>query len=290
VTQSFKTSSGNFLYTIPESVGNDVDVFLNASALRRQEIDFTRIEYGGGIGLHKYLQSTATDVSGRYNYQILSAQDFTSFQEVASEGLTNPAVGSIIFEVKHDRRDNPLYPHHGYKIFLTFETAARVMGGDANYSRVEFATSWHHSLGGGLYLSLGLSQGSDISFGTPANNLPFNKRFFPGGANSIRGYREGEASPYNSFGQIIGAATYTLGSVELEQALTPRWSVVLFSDNLGFAQSIDNYPFDTGLFSIGAGLRWRTIIGPIRLEYGYNLNPRPQDPTGTLQFSLGFPF
>ena len=80
------------------------------------------------------------------------------------------------------------------------------------------------------------------------------------------------------------------GSVELEQALTPKWSLVAFSDNLGFARRLDHYPFDTGLFSVGGGLRWRTLIGPIRLEYGYNLNPRPLDPKGTLQFSLGFPF
>jgi outer membrane translocation and assembly module TamA len=65
---------------------------------------------------------------------------------------------------------------------------------------------------------------------------------------------------------------------------------VLFSDSIGFARHIDHYPFDTGLFSVGGGLRWRTLIGPIRLEYGYNLNPRPLDPSGTLQFSLGFPF
>jgi len=32
------------------------------------------------------------------------------------------------------------------------------------------------------------------------------------------------------------------------------------------------------------------LIGPVRLEYGYNLNPRRFDPLGTLQFSLGFPF
>ena len=38
------------------------------------------------------------------------------------------------------------------------------------------------------------------------------------------------------------------------------------------------------------GIRWRTIIGPVHVEYGYNLNPRPQDPVGQVQFSLGFPF
>jgi outer membrane protein assembly factor BamA len=38
------------------------------------------------------------------------------------------------------------------------------------------------------------------------------------------------------------------------------------------------------------GIRWQTIIGPIRVEYGHNLNPRSGDPSETVQFSLGFPF
>lgn len=288
--QSFKASSGDLTYTIPELIGRDVDLFLNGNGLRREEISFTRLEYGGGVGLHKYFPSTATDVSTRYNYQILSAMNFGTIQEIGTEGLTNPAVGSVIFELKHDRRDNPLYPRHGYKVFLTVETATTYLGGDASYERVELSPSWYLPLGGGRYLGLGLSHGVDVSFGSAANNLPFDKRFFPGGGNSIRGFQEGEASPRNSFGQFVGAETYTLGTVELEQALTPKWSLVAFSDSLGFARRINHYPFDTGLFSVGGGLRWRTLIGPIRLEYGHNLNPRPGDPSGTIQFTLGFPF
>ena len=288
--QSFKASSGEFTYTIPELIGNDIDLFVHGAGLRREEISFTRLEYGGDIGLHKYFQPAATDVSTRYSYQILSALDFTAVQEVASEGLTNPAVGSITTEIKHDRRDNPLYPRRGYKVFVTLETATRYLGGDASYQRIQLATSWHHPLGGGLYLSIGLSHSLVDSFGSPADNLPFNKRFFPGGYDSIRGYQEGQASPRNASGQIVGAETFTLGSVELEQALTPKWSIVFFSDSLGFARRLSDYPFDTGLFSVGGGVRWRTLIGPVRLEYGRNLNPRPVDPSGTLQFSLGFPF
>lgn len=288
--QSFKASSGEFSYTVPELVGKDIDLFVHGSGLRRKEISFTRLEYGGDIGLHKYFQAAATDVSTRYSYQILNALDFTAVQEVASEGLTNPAVGSITTEIKQDRRDNPLYPRRGYKVFLTLETATGYIGGDANYQRIQLSPSWHHPLGGGLYLSLGATHALVDSFGSPANNLPFDKRFFPGGYDSIRGYQEGQASPRNASGQLVGAETFTLGTVELEQALTPKWSVVVFSDSLGFARRLSDYPFDTGLFSVGAGVRWRTLIGPVRLEYGRNLNPRPVDPHGTLQFSLGFPF
>jgi len=88
----------------------------------------------------------------------------------------------------------------------------------------------------------------------------------------------------------VGAETYTSANVEFEQGITPKWSVVAFIDGVEFAERLDHYPGDTQLFSAGGGLRWKTIIGPVRLEYGYNLNPRPRDPVGTLQFSLGFPF
>ena len=89
---------------------------------------------------------------------------------------------------------------------------------------------------------------------------------------------------------MIGAETYLLGTVEFEQALTPKWSLVAFSDSIGFASQLGQYPFDETLYSVGGGVRWKTVVGPVRLEYGHNLNPRTDDPSGTIQFSLGFPF
>jgi outer membrane protein assembly factor BamA len=286
--QSFKATSGDFTYTIPEFVGRDVDLFFNGSGLRREEVSFTREEYGGGFGGHKFFKPAATDLRIRYNYEIVDAADAFGF--VATEGRTNANVSSIITDFKLDRRDNPLYPAKGFKVFATLELATEYLGGDVNYERMETWTSWHYPLGGGRTLSLGLSHGLVVANGSNNENLPFNRRFFPGGENSIRGYTEGRASPRNDLGEIVGAETYTLGTVEFEQALTPKWGLVLFSDSLGMAKRINHYPFDTGLFSVGVGLRWKTVVGPVRLEYGYNLNPRPQDSSGAVQFSLGFPF
>jgi outer membrane protein assembly complex protein YaeT len=285
--QSIKSSRGDFTYTIPSFLGREMDLFLHGSGLRREEVDFTRVEYGGGVGLHKFFRNAGTDVTIRYNYGILNAID--TFPAIESEGLVDPAVGSIITDIKFDRRDNPLYPRRGFKTFATFETASQYLGGDADYQRIELSPSWHVRLGGGRYLSLGLSHGAAISFGDVAEHLPFNRRFFPGGDHSIRGYQEGEASPRNEDGKFVGAETYSLVTVEFEQALTRQWSLVFFSDSLGFARRLENYPFDTGLFSVGGGIRWRTVIGPIRLEYGHNLNPREDDPSGTLHFSIGYP-
>jgi outer membrane protein insertion porin family len=69
ISQSFKTTQADYLYTIPQFIGEDVNAFFTASALRRQEIDFRREEYGGGIGIEKLFRRIHTDASTRFNYQ-----------------------------------------------------------------------------------------------------------------------------------------------------------------------------------------------------------------------------
>ncbi len=288
IVQSFKSSSGDYTYTIPEFLGEDVDVFATASGLRREEISFTRVEYGGGFGARRYFQPWSTDVSLRYNYGILQATEQSA--NFVAEGAQSPTVGEVILDVRHDRRDNPLYPRRGYELLGNVEVATEYLGGEVNFERVELGGSYHITLNDSEWIHLGIRHGFVATSGSTSNNLPFTRRFFPGGQDSVRGFEEGEAAPRNAEHKIVGAETYTSGNVEFEQGVTPKWSVVAFVDGVEFAEHLNDYPGDAQLFSAGGGLRWRTIIGPVRLEYGYNLNPRPRDPVGTLQFSLGFPF
>ena len=229
-----------------------------------------------------------TDATLRYNYGILQATEASiNFAQV---GVESPAVGEFIVDLRHDRRDNPLYPRRGYELLANVELADQHLGGDAGFQRFELAASYHVTLNDSEWLHFGLRHGVVATIGETSKNLPFVRRFFPGGEDSVRGYQEGEAAPRNAQGQIVGAETYLTGNVEFEQALTPKWSLVAFVDGVGFAEHLRDYPENQALFSVGGGVRWRTIVGPVRLEYGYNLNPRPRDPSGTIQFSLGFPF
>ena len=118
-------------------------------------------------------------------------------------------------------------------------------------------------------MHFGLTHGFVTTERGPDKDLPFNKRFFPGGDSSIRGYQYGEASPKNDEGKIVGAESFGLANVEFEQALTRSISIVFFVDSLGYAQSIRDYPFNHGLFSAGGGFSFKTLIGPARL-------PRPR--------------
>ena len=139
-------------------------------------------------------------------------------------------------------------------------------------------------------MHLSLRYGGIFSRSPASENLPFNERFFLGGENSIRGYQQGEASPQGEEGQLIGAEAYTLVNVEFEQRLFSNLSLVLFWDGLGQSVERETIPESEYLHSAGIGLRLRTPVGPVRLEYGHNLNPRPGDPDGTLHIAVGYPF
>lgn len=287
--QSFKATSGDLRYTVPEIFGENVNLFAEGSGLLREEISFTREEYGGSIGIEKRFIPIKTDFSVRYDYEFLNALDLDS-ASTNSTSVQEALSAAFVLEMTHDRRDHPLLPRKGLKLFSRVEFAAAALGGNVDYQRLIVGASQHVDLRGGRYLHFGATHAMSFTLGGSPDELPFNKRYFPGGENSVRGYQEGEASPLDENGDQLGAETYTDGSVEFEQLLTKSLSIVTFFDAVGFAESRVDYPWDEALYSVGGGIRWRTLIGPVRLEYGYNLNPREHDPVGTLHFSIGMRF
>lgn len=287
--QSFKSSKGELYYTVPEVFGKDVNFFVQGSGLRREEVSFTREEFGSSIGIQKRLVPIKTDFTLRYVYEFLNALDVGS-TNTNQTGVRDTKSAAFVLELHRDQLDNSLLPQRGLKLFSRLEIASESLGGNVDYQLLQFGASYHVDLTGGLLLHLGVTHGVSFTLGGTADQLPFNKRFFPGGENSVRGYQEGEASPLDAQGHQLGAETYTQANIELEQLVTKNWSVVTFFDAVGFAQHRADYSWDEGLYSVGAGLCWRSFIGPVRLEYGYNLNRRKFDPIGTLHFSIGFPF
>lgn len=285
--QSFKSTTADYTYTMPDLIGGETDVFVRGSFLRREEIDFLRREYGGGVGAQRFMPSLQTHAGLRFNYQRVQA---TQSEVSAEVGPKDATVSAWVLDLARDRRDSPLDPKRGHHLALSQELAAQVFGGEVNYYRAELGASYHFNLGGGRRVHLGATHGVALTLGSAGDDLPFARRFFPGGENSVRGYQYGEAAPLDAEGRIVGAETFLLGNLEFEQALTPAWSLVAFCDAIGLAENVDDYPFNERLYSVGGGIRWKTVIGPVRLEYGHNLNRRTHDPAGTLHFSIGFPF
>jgi len=124
-------------------------------------------------------------------------------------------VGSLDFGLTSDHRDNPLRPRRGYRWFAQVEEASRNLGGESDFQRFELGGSYHTGWGNGRLIHLGLTHGLITTWGSVNDFLiPVNKRFFPGGDNSIRGYQSGDASPRGPDGRFIGAKSYTLANAE----------------------------------------------------------------------------
>lgn len=283
--QAIKSTQLSFTYTIPELVKQDMNLFVSADGFRREELTFDRREIVLSLGTRRQFPRSGHQVGLRYSYEFLDSFN-TPVLGVAGD---NTRAAAIIADWQLDRRDNPLLPRRGYRAYANVEFANRALGGDSDYTWFEIGGSYHHPIRPSLILHLALLH--QVVF-TPDRTtlLPFNKRFFPGGENSVRGYQRGGASPLNDQGDQIGAESVVQGNVELEQRLTRAFSLVGFLDGVGTTPNINDYPASELLWSVGGGIRWNTIIGPVRLEYGYNLTPRSADPSGTLHISMGFPF
>jgi len=285
--QSFKSSRGNLRYTIPEIFGEDVDVFSHTEAIRREEVSFLRRELSQGVGLDFPLRGIGARSSVRYNFEWTRADDtIPDFRGRARESR----VASIEGTIRKDRVDNLLFPERGYKLFSTLKLASPGVGGDTSFQRLTAGWSVHRPVGGGRILHADFTHGVLTRFGGAEQDTPIGQRFFPGGENNLRGYLEGQASPRNPAGSFIGAESFSLINLQFEQRLTEELSLNLFFDSLFQAADIGDYPSTENLHSLGAGLSYRTLIGPIRLEYAHNLNPRPLDRNWAIHFAIGAPF
>lgn len=130
--------------------------------------------------------------------------------------------------------------------------------------------------------------------GFGGKELPLGERFYVGGINTIRGFDFGKAGPSDpATGEIIGADNELIFNFEYILPLVREANIkgVLFFDaGRGYDSGLllSESLLDFGLrYSAGFGIRWISPVGPLRLEWGFNLNPREDEKSKTLEFSIG---
>lgn len=286
---SQKSASGDYLYTVPQIFGTTTDVSARIFGLEREEVSFDRREYGVSFGAGRRIRFLDADASLRYQLEAVEADVFNP--DRATEAPVDSTVASLTFDLIRDRRDNPITPRRGTYLALSLETATQAIGGEVDYQRLDLQGSWHRALGRERFLHVGLRHGVVWTLGGPAaEDIPLGRRYFPGGESTIRGYTEGRASPRAADGTFIGAEVSTILNLELEQSLARNLAGVAFADVGLTAADLDDYPGDQWRVSLGLGLRYNTVVGPVRLEYGHNVVRESGDGTDAWHLSLGFPF
>jgi translocation and assembly module TamA len=120
-------------------------------------------------------------------------------------------------------------------------------------------------------------------------DLPVDLRYFAGGGSSVRGYEYQALSPRNAVNQIIGGRSAVEGSLEMRTWLWGDFGAAAFVD-AGSASS-SNFPdFDDIGVGVGVGVRYRTPVGPVRVDFAVPLDPPAGDSEFGIYVALGQAF
>jgi len=193
----------------------------------------------------------------------------------------NGTINALGFDFQHSTADNVLNAHRGYQFAFHTEEAGRIVPGSFNYYAFSADGRHYVPVTEKIVLASRVQIGNIHPFVTDATSdplalkqVPFAKKYFLGGATSIRGWGRYEVSPLVS-GQPIGGNSMFAFSEELRAELRGKLGGVLFLDagNV-WAETMDINLRDLR-YAIGPGLRYQTPIGPIRFDFGWQLNPNP---------------
>ena len=216
-------------------------------------------------------------------YSTLNATD----PEIYPLGSTTTS--SVIGSITRNSTDYRLDPSTGMINSLSAEYAG--LGGDNKYARYIGDTIWFYPLYKKLIFSTKLTLGYIQDVGKP---VPIDEKFYLGGIGSLRGYKARTVSPIdpNTANGIVyrGGNKEAFGNTEFTFPVLQEVGIkgVVFFD-YGNAYGENKKIFSSILMSYGAGLRWASPIGPLRLEYGFPLNPRSglDSSSGRFEFSIG---
>ncbi|MEG4497519.1 BamA/TamA family outer membrane protein [Microcoleus sp. F10-C6] len=223
---------------------------------------FADSEWTASLGL-QYQRISITDRKGRRESRD-ELGNLLSFSDSGSDDLTTLQAGVV-----RDRRNDPLRPTSGSLLRFGMEQSIPVGSGSILLNRLRASYS--------LYVPVKYTnftpgpQTLAFSFrgGTVFGDLPPYEAFALGGANSVRGYDEGDMGAGRSFLEA---------SVEYRFPIISFIGGALFLDagtDLGTGKDVPGDP--AGIrekpgsgYGYGLGVRIQSPLGPIRIDYGIN--------------------
>jgi outer membrane protein insertion porin family len=220
--------------------------------------------------------------------------DWANVYDVVSDAPDAPEPTSTFnFFVRpqlvRDARRDKLYPTDGSYGEVRFAVSNEGWGSDDNLfiSQLKLQDYWELvprlSLASRLWLD-------DVTPYGRTEEVPSTYLLFCGGNNTVRGFARDELGPRDLNGVPRGGTTRIIGNMEIRFPIYRLIHGVAFVDVGSLTDGFDEIEFETFRWSIGGGARLHTPVGPVRLEYGYQLQDNPPTNRGQIHFALGFPF
>jgi outer membrane protein insertion porin family len=251
--------------------------------------DYYRVSLGLRTSLtRRFNRHITTEVFSNISVNAVGSDILTEAELGPEEYGTLTAGGRLVL----DYRDNPLNTRKGWLAGLAVEGGFDQGGEeDINFVRTDFNASWYHPLGASWRLALGARASSLQSSGS-VESVPIDLRLFNGGGTSVRSFAEREMGLKSAEGDTpLGGLATTIFNAELSYTIIQNLEVAAFAD----AGSVNRD--DASIFSaedlryaVGMGIRYQLPIGPLRVDYGINPNPKEGEAFGALHVTFGFAF
>jgi outer membrane protein insertion porin family len=218
----------------------------------------------------------------------------------------------------YDSRNRALFADRGARQQLALSTTGPGSEVEFYTARYDFVKYWPISGPWAIKWGGEINWAEDLGDTT---SVPPYKRYFGGGPNSVRGYREGRLGPFDSLGNPYGGNLSLATQFELllpvPEQFAGKTRASLFFDG-GNVFSTDNTPYieldddgrpvvdddgrpviNTDLYdfdiselrySFGAAVEWLSPMGVFKFSYGFPLNDKDEDELESFQFSVGSAF
>ena len=192
-------------------------------------------------------------------------------------GVTKGLRSSLFLDAGRNTTGHLLDARKGYVASLHVEQAGGWLQGDYDYYEVTGEARYYLPLGSRAVLALRGRGGSIEGLGDGASvaSVPFHKRYFLGGATNLRGWGRFDVSPLSGSGLPIGGLTMMNFSTELRVPLVGNLGGVVFLDGGNVWRDPWDFNLNDVRYDVGPGIRYKTPIGPLRVDVGYQLNPIP---------------
>jgi len=183
--------------------------------------------------------------------------------------------GSVTLGIWRDSKDRPFTTTKGSVNSFSFETAGGFLGGDSGYNKYLVESTWFFPLPRSTVF---VARGRWGLINRKADQgLPIYTKFRIGGMDTVRGFEEYSLSPRDPVTGIrIGGEKMMIYNFEYRFPLAGEQGLMglVFFDAGNVFTKDENFSFSGIRKSAGIGIRWWSPMGPLRIEYGQNLDPQ----------------
>ncbi len=266
---------------------------------KREWSDFTRKATGGDLKLGFPLSDTMRSLFV-YRYEEKEILDVATGSIYEDQAGTS-TISSLTATLTRNTTDYHLDPTRGAVSELSVEYAG--LGGTEKFSK--YVADYRHFFP--LMWGTVISAHGQLGYvqGLQGEEIPVDERFFLGGINTLRGFKSREVGPRvqrtSTFADPVTGALTSVSDFEYiggdkKAIFNLEYTFPLLKDmglkgilffDAGNAWSEDQDLFEGMRTSVGGGIRWFSPMGPLRLEWGYNLDPMEGEDRSQFEFSIG---